>query len=159
MNINHLVCLLTNLRSDFEYACHPSFKGMTSSYRRLPKTKIPLELLSYAASLLGISTHDLNRYDVEVRWFEKGDYVLPDQIVALAERCRSLFNDYPSGSRQGFAPFDPDRDSEYEDDDRYHVLPKGKMPLQLAEAICASFPGLESRVKTSYFQIQRYDRG
>src|SRR5262249_54027729 len=83
----------------------------------------------------------------------------PERIVALAERCRSLFDDYPSRSRLGFTSFDPDRDSEYEDDDRYHVLPRGKMPQQLVEAICASFPGFESRVKTSYFQIQRYDRG
>ncbi|MEE2036830.1 hypothetical protein Q8791_06295 [Nocardiopsis sp. CT-R113] len=84
-------------------------------------------------------------------------------IVALARRHRRLFTDHPDPSAPprppGSDPFDPYRDSEYEDDDRYHVLPSDRMPDDLRAAIFAGAAPAGTRPGDYYVQVNRYDRG
>jgi hypothetical protein len=84
-------------------------------------------------------------------------------IVALARRHRHLFTDHPDPAAPprppGTEPFDPYRDSEYEDDDRYHVLQSARMPDDLREAIFAAVTPGGTRMADYYVQVNRYDRG
>ncbi|MFF2652674.1 hypothetical protein [Streptomyces sp. NPDC058045] len=85
-----------------------------------------------------------------------------DGIVATAERYRHLFADYPSASAvrdRDWDPLNPYRDSEYEDDDRYHVLEARDMPRDLQRVIIAGLADEDSDLSRFYFQINRYDRG
>ncbi|WP_217164887.1 2OG-Fe(II) oxygenase [Streptomyces sp. AC512_CC834] len=86
------------------------------------------------------------------------------QIVALAERHRALFADYParrtpSERLADREPFDPYRDSEYEDDDQYHVLQADRMPQELHAAILAGILPPGTVPPDLYVQINRYDPG
>ncbi|MEZ0107464.1 hypothetical protein ABH920_001456 [Catenulispora sp. EB89] len=95
--------------------------------------------------------------------------VVPDvvpncaEIIEIAERHRRLFEDYPSAAalenRGDHDPLNPYRDSEYEDDDRYHVLQATAMPVELRRAILAGLADEDSDLSRFYFQINRYDRG
>jgi hypothetical protein len=86
-----------------------------------------------------------------------------EEIVALARRYRRLFADYPDPSSPpgppGLNPFDPYRDSEYEDEDRYHVLQSARMPDDLRAAIFAGTTPAGTRPGDYYVQVNRYDRG
>jgi hypothetical protein len=59
----------------------------------------------------------------------------------------------------GLDPFDPYRDSEYEDEDRYHVLQSARMPDDLRAAIFAGTTPAGTRPGDYYVQVNRYDRG
>lgn len=95
--------------------------------------------------------------------------VIPDviadctEIVRLARRYRNLFADYPDPDarpRPSGAPvFDPYRDSEYEDDDRYHVLQSAEMPDDLRKAVFAAITPEGTSMGDYYVQVNRYDRG
>jgi hypothetical protein len=83
------------------------------------------------------------------------------EITELAARHRDRFTDYPSPGAEP-RPFDPYRDSEYEDDDRYHVMQADRMPAELRAAILAGIapPGIDpARLSGLYVQINRYDQG
>jgi len=90
---------------------------------------------------------------------------IPDcgEIVALARRHRGLFDDHPGPSvpppTPGRDPFDPYRDSEYEDEDRYHVLASDRMPADLRAAIFAAATPPGTRQGDYWVQVNRYDRG
>ncbi len=86
------------------------------------------------------------------------------EIIALANKHRTRFVDYPDpeAARRrplGWDPFDPYRDSEYENDDQYHVMQADRMPAELHAAILAGVtpPGVDST--GLYVQINRYDVG
>ncbi|MEV4577357.1 2OG-Fe(II) oxygenase [Nonomuraea jabiensis] len=86
------------------------------------------------------------------------------EIIAMAERYRHLFSDYPDPVARKARPADwdplnPYRDSEYEDDDRYHVLQMGDMPRKLAVTILNGLATPDSDLRNFYFQINRYDVG
>ncbi|MEE1742600.1 2OG-Fe(II) oxygenase [Streptomyces sp. BE147] len=86
------------------------------------------------------------------------------EIVRIAEMHRDLFEDYPSSAAAAARtpdrdPFDPYRDSEYEDDDRYHVLQANHMPADLLEAVVRGIADADSDLSRFYVQINRYDRG
>ncbi|MGY2007121.1 hypothetical protein ACW9HC_09065 [Nocardia gipuzkoensis] len=84
------------------------------------------------------------------------------EIVALAERYRDLFEDHPATtserSRAG-GSFDPFRDSEYEDDDRYHTLQGARMPDDLRQAVLDGIVPARTDITELYVQINRYDPG
>ncbi|MFE6308613.1 hypothetical protein [Nocardiopsis sp. NPDC057823] len=84
-------------------------------------------------------------------------------IVALARRYRHLFADHPDPAAPPRPPeadpFDPYRDSEYEDDDRYHVLQSARMPDDLRAAIFAAITPEGTPMADYYVQVNRYDRG
>ncbi len=86
------------------------------------------------------------------------------EIIALAEEQTDRFADYPdpASSRRrppDEAPFDPYRDSEYEDDDRYHVLHGDRMSQELRAAILAGIVPPGHSPGRLYVQINRYDPG
>lgn len=86
------------------------------------------------------------------------------EIVEIAEKYRDLFDDYPSKDSvedrtPDRDPFDPYRDSEYEDDDRYHVLQANRMPTDLLMAVLRGITEADSDLSRFYVQINRYDRG
>lgn len=86
------------------------------------------------------------------------------EIVALAEQYRGLFEDHPSESAlrrcpTGSGSFDPYRDSEYEDDDRYHTLQGGRMPDDLRRAVLDGIVPPGGELSELYVQINRYDPG
>jgi hypothetical protein len=85
------------------------------------------------------------------------------EIVALAMRHADLFASYPTAealaARDGRQRFDPHRDTEYEDDDRYHVLQLGQMPRELRVAIARAIADNGRDPGKYYAQLQRYDAG
>jgi hypothetical protein len=92
--------------------------------------------------------------------------VIPNcaEIVELAIKYADRFRDYPDPSavrRRGpdWDPFNPYRDSEYEDDDQYHVLQGPDMPDDLRAAILRGIAPNGLKLKNFYVQINRYDVG
>ncbi|MFB7255369.1 2OG-Fe(II) oxygenase [Streptomyces nojiriensis] len=86
------------------------------------------------------------------------------EIVAIAEKYRDLFEDYPSNGAVAARPpdrdpLDPYRDSEYEEDDRYHILEANRMPADLLTAVVRGIADADSDLSRFYVQINRYDRG
>jgi hypothetical protein len=86
------------------------------------------------------------------------------EIIALAEQHRDRFTDYPGTDAvrmrpADWDPFDPYRDSEYEDDDQYHVLAADRMPADLLAAILRGITALGADAAGLYVQINRYDPG
>jgi len=86
------------------------------------------------------------------------------EIIALAETHRERFASYPDPNavRQrppGWDPFDPYRDSEYEDDDQYHVMGPDQMPAELHAAIIAGIAPAGSDTTDLYVQLNRYEVG
>lgn len=86
------------------------------------------------------------------------------EIIALAERYSGRFADYPNPGAvrrrtPEWDPFDPYRDSEYEDDDQYHVMEADRMPAELHAAILTGIlpPGVDPA--GLYVQVNRYDPG
>ena len=85
--------------------------------------------------------------------------VLPQarEIVALALAETANFRSYPSAP--AMRPFDPCRDSEYEEDDRYHVLEMQEMTPALRRSIETALTPLAYSGQRHYFQINRYEVG
>lgn len=86
------------------------------------------------------------------------------EIICGAERHRDLFTDYPDpkiacARPVDWDPLNPYRNSEYEDDDRYHVLEMANMPADLRAAILRGIATPESDLSQFYYQINRYDLG
>jgi hypothetical protein len=86
------------------------------------------------------------------------------EITALAEGCRHLFTDHPDPKAVqerpvGWEPLNPGRDSEYEDDDRYHVLEVAAMPAALRAAILRDLARPGDDLSRFYYQLNRYDPG
>ncbi|MGE0492948.1 MAG: 2OG-Fe(II) oxygenase [Vulcanimicrobiota bacterium] len=87
------------------------------------------------------------------------------ELVALAEQHKDLFLSYPRPEAAAARPadwtFDPYRDTEYEDEDRYAVLQQNQMPPELVRAVVAGAFGRYEHFRPGsyYFQINRYDRG
>ena len=88
------------------------------------------------------------------------------EIIALAERYRDRFMSYPTSSasahragRPAPKPFNPYRPSEYEEEDRYHVLQQNRMPVDLWRAACRTFVEHGIPARSFYIQLQRYELG
>jgi hypothetical protein len=85
------------------------------------------------------------------------------EIVFLAEKHKDKFVDYPNHrvaeTTRKVQHFDPYRDTEYEEDDRYHVLHAMRMPYELKEAIFKNMHKPNIDISHYYAQIIRYDKG
>lgn len=86
----------------------------------------------------------------------------PQKIVELACKDLSAFRSYPTNEMLvpvWDRPFDLERDSEYEESDRYHILYPEAMSVELQKEILLQLCGTVEIEQNFYCQINRYDKG
>ena len=87
-----------------------------------------------------------------------------EELVRLAAGEVERFASYPTAdevARNGGTrpPFDPWRDTEYEEQDQYHVLSSRRMSINMRRALLDALRVPLGARRTFYVQVLRYEKG